>query len=138
MAMNRFTNPDIRPLPVPLVRLLYAIAQDGADEELGGPHDDLWAWLLRDGSDIADRAREMIQSGIVDVRPDDIEQEAWGRLEQAAGVIATRDIGGRISVQPFQDDEDLMSAWQALALEVEPTEPGSPVTRTPESDENPT
>lgn len=138
MAASRFVNPDARPLPLQLATLIYSLAQDGADEELGEVADELWAALLRDGRDIADRARDLVHSDTVDVRPDEIDDEAWAQLESAAGVIVTRNSDGSISVQSFRDGADLAASWNALAVELSPAEPGSQWTRTPESDENPT
>jgi hypothetical protein len=137
VAANRYTHPESPPLPVPLSMVIYAIAQEGSDEEAGGTSDDLWAGLLRDGPDIADRARDLVQTEDADSEQEEIDESTWAQLEKSAGVIVTRDIRGGVSVQTFRSEEDLMSAWNALEAELKPSESGS-VVRTPESDDTPT
>lgn len=130
----------LRRVGQPLDEILLALAQEEADEVAGLDKEDgnLWAALLEDGSEVARRARELIEAGQTDFTFSDIDPDDWSTVEQAAGVIVMRDNEGAIAVQPYGTKENLAAAWSAMMADLEPGEPGSPSVKSPESDDNPT
>lgn len=130
----------LRRVGQPLDEIIFALAQEEADEVAGLDREEgnLWAALLQDGSEVARRARELIEAGQTDVSPTAIDPDDWATVEQAAGVIVMRDNEGTIAVQPYGTEENLAAAWSAMMADLEPGEPGSSSVRSPESDDNPT
>lgn len=124
----------------PLSGVIFLVAQEQADEIVGlnQTRAQAFAALFRDAPDLARRTRDLIQTDQIDVGPEAVEPEDWAMLERSAGVIVRRDNGGKVTVQPYESDDDLAAAWSAVMVELEPNEPGSPHVRTPEADENPT
>ncbi|MGH2402886.1 MAG: hypothetical protein ACRDGN_00335 [bacterium] len=120
--------------------MIFALAQEEADEVAGLDREEgnLWAALLQDGSEVARRARELIEAGQTDVSLNAIDSDDWAAVEQAAGLIVMRDNEGAIAVQPYGTEENLAAAWAAMMADLEPGEPGSPSVRSPEADDNPT
>ncbi|HEV8353134.1 MAG TPA: hypothetical protein VGR24_02935 [bacterium] len=121
-------------------RILYEIAQEGGEDEVGpGPQtQDLWAVLLRDGQDLAVQAREYLSTA-EEIDESDLDEEDWRILEAAAGVIVTKDAAGEVRVQAHDSEADLAAAWTAVMSELSPEEPGAPTVVSPEeSDDNPT
>jgi hypothetical protein len=123
-----------------LVQAIYTLAEEGADEVIGPDAETghLWAALIRDGAALAGRIRDEAFTGDLDAGSGGIDASEWTVLENAAGVIVTRDDQGAISVEPFATEEELAAAWAALTVDVEPGEPGPPTVESPESDDNPT
>lgn len=130
----------LRRVGQPLDEIVLALAQEEADEVAGLDREEgnLWAALLEDGSEVARRARELIEAGQTDFALTDIDPDDWSTLEQAAGVIVMRDNEGAIAVQPYRTEENLAAAWAAMMADLEPGEPGSASVKSPESDDNPT
>ena len=130
----------LRRVGQPLDEVVFALAQEEADEVAGLDREEgnLWAALLQDGSEVARRARELIEAGQTDLTLAAIDPDDWATVEQAAGVIVMRDNEGAIAIQPYRTEENLAAAWAALMADLEPGEPGSPSVKSPESDDNPT
>lgn len=98
-----------------LARMLYAIAEDGSDDEINDSNADTWAGLLRDLSDVASQLPEVDPDGQAD--PEEV-----ALLENAAGVIVTRsNPTGTVSARLFEDDDDLEAEWTALKADLEPS-----------------
>lgn len=112
----------------PLSGVIFLLAQEQADEIAGLNQNggDEFAALIRDGSDLARRTRDLIETDQVDVGAEAVEPDDWASLERAAGVIVRRDPEGKVTVEPFETDDDLAAAWSAVMVELEPEEPGSP------------
>lgn len=130
----------LRRIGQPLDEVIFALAQEEADEVAGLDREEgnLWGALLQDGSEVARRARELIEAGQTDVGFDAIDPEDWTAIEQAAGVIVMRDNEGAIAVQPYGSEENLAAAWATLMADLEPGEPGAATVKSPEADDNPT
>lgn len=98
------------------------MAQEQADEIAGLNQNrtDEFAALFRDAPNLARRTRDLIETDQVDVGPEAIEPEDWAMLERSAGVIVRRDNGGKVTVQPYESDDDLAAAWSAVMGELEP------------------
>ena len=131
MAIRRFSKA--------LDEVLYALALDGEVDEtagdVGGP---VWSALMREGPAVAERARDLIQSGGVDVTMSDVDPTDWSILEGSAGVVLTKDEGGILSVQPYESEVQLASAWSAVMVDLEPEEPGPPTVHPGDQSETPT
>jgi hypothetical protein len=107
-------------VPQPLAGLLYEAAEEGADDELSSEGRDVWAALFRDGADAADRLSEALQE--LGDSPRSEDDDTWRALRDAAGVIVIRDNRrGRVEARVYADEEDLLSAWDAIKVEEEPT-----------------
>lgn len=140
MVGSRWDHPRLPRIPEPLAGVLAMLATEGADEE-AGPDEErghMWAALFRGGPELAGRARETVESGAVDVRPEEIPPESWALLEAAAGVVVMQDVSGRVVAQPYEADDELAAAWSAVMADLEPGEPGAPTVQSPDADENPT
>ena len=112
-------------LPPPLTTLLYAMAEEGADDWATGPGGGIWAGLLRDGAEIARRLREQIEANAAPAR-DEIDAEDWAALGTAFGVIVRRDHrGNTVSARAFTDEEELLAEWEATKAELEPSGGGA-------------
>ncbi|HEV2356649.1 MAG TPA: hypothetical protein VGZ23_03440 [bacterium] len=110
-----------RELAAPLTNLLYAVAEEDADDWATGPGGDIWAGLLRDGADIARRLREQIEANAAPAR-DEIDAEDWAVLGAAFGVIVRRDHRrNAVSARAFTDEEELLAEWEATKAELEPS-----------------
>jgi hypothetical protein len=108
-------------LAPPLTTLLYAMAEEGADDWATGPGGNAWAGLLRDGAEIARRLREQIEANDAVAR-DEIDAEDWAALGTAFGVIVRRDHRrNTISARAFADEEELLAEWEATKAELEPS-----------------
>lgn len=140
MASNARQHINLRRIGQPLDRVIFALAQERADEIAGLDEEEgnLWAALLEDGPEVARRSRELLEAGHIEIGQDAIDPEEWASLEHAAGVIVTRDNEGAISVQPYRSEDDLAAAWATLMADLEPGEPGPATVATPEADDNPT
>ena len=124
----------------PLSGVIFLLAQEQADEIAGlnGDPPGAFAALFRDGSDLARRTRELLETDQVDVGQEAVDPEELELLERSAGVIVRREEDGSVTVRPYRSDDELAAAWSAVMVELEPGEPGSPLARSPESDDNPT
>jgi hypothetical protein len=140
MSASPHPHVHLRRIGQPLDEVIFALAQDEADEVAGLDREEgnLWAALLQDGADIARRARELIDAGHTDVRHDAVDPDDWTALEQAAGLIVMRDNDGSIGVQPYRSEDNLAAAWVAVMADLEPEEPGSARVVSPDADDNPT
>src|SRR5579872_88265 len=108
-------------LAPPLTNLLYAMAEEGADDWATGPGGNVWAGLLRDGAEIARRLREQIEANDALVR-DENDREDWTALGMAFGVIVRRDHRrNTTSARAFTDEEALLAEWEATKAELEPS-----------------
>lgn len=110
-----------RELAPPLPDLLYAIAEEDADDWATGSGGDSWAGLLRDGPEIVRRLTEQIEANAVVVR-DEIDAEDRAALGAAFGVIVTRDHRrNTVSARAFADEAELLDEWEATKAAVEPS-----------------
>lgn len=108
-------------LAPPLPNLLYAIAEEDADDWATGSGGDPWAGLLRDGAEIVRRLREQIEANAAVVRHE-IDAEDRAALGAASGVIVRRDHRrNTVSARAFADEEGLLSEWEATKAELEPS-----------------
>ncbi|HLY22754.1 MAG TPA: hypothetical protein VKT83_09845 [bacterium] len=106
-------------LAPPLPHLLYAIAEEDADDWATDSQGDLWAGLLRDGAEIVRRLREQIEANAAVVQGE-IEAEDRAALGAASGVIVRRDHRrNTVSARAFADEEDLLAEWEASKAELE-------------------
>ncbi|HLW49245.1 MAG TPA: hypothetical protein VKW09_15975 [bacterium] len=111
-----------RAIAPPLTDVLYIMAEEGADEETSDLSEDMWAGLMRDGADVARRVEEEIEAGDAPVGREDVDPEDLTAIRDAAGVIVTRDHRhGRVSAETFPDENELLAAWNALVVELEPS-----------------
>lgn len=109
-------------LAPPLPSLLYAIAEEDADDWATDSRGNLWAGLLRDGAEIVRRLREQIEAGAAAVR-DEIDAEDRAALGAASGVIVRRDHRrNTISARAFADEEELLAEWEASKAELGPSD----------------
>ena len=106
----------------PLSGVIFLVAQEQADEIAGlnQARTNAFAALFRDGPDLARRTRDLIETEQIDVGAEAVEPEDWAALERSAGVIVRRNDDGKISVQPYDSDDDLAAAWSAVMVELEP------------------
>ena len=123
-----------------LDELLYRLAQDRADEVTGLDQEEgnLWVALLRDGSALAQEARDLLKSGEFEFGTESVDLDELAALDRATGVIVARENSGALSVQPYESDENLAAAWSAMLADVEPGEPGAAAAVAPDADDNPT
>jgi hypothetical protein len=106
-------------LAPPLTNLLYAIAEEDADDWATSAEGNLWAGLLRDGAEIVRRLREQIEAGAAAVR-DEIDAEDRAALGAASGVIVRRDHRrNTVFARAFTDEEELLAEWEATKAELE-------------------
>jgi len=106
-------------LAPPLPHLLYAIAEEDADDWATDSQGDLWAGLLRDGAEIVRRLRERIEANAAVVQ-EEIDAEDRAALGAAFGVIVRRDHRrNTVSARAFADEEDLLAEWEASKAELE-------------------
>jgi len=107
-----------RELAPPLTDLLYAMAEQDADDETTNLQEDVWAGLLRDGADVARRLTEQIE-GTRTVARNEIDPEDWAALGDAFGIIVRRDNRrNRVTAHAFADEEDLLAEWEATKAEL--------------------
>jgi hypothetical protein len=107
-------------LAPPLTNLLYAMAEEGADDWATGSGGDVWAGLLRDDAEIARRLREQVEANDAVAR-DEIDVEDWVALGTAFGVIVRRDHRrNTVSARAFTDEEELLAEWEATKAELGP------------------
>jgi len=107
-----------RELAPPLPDLLYAMAEEDADAETTNYQEEVWAWLLRDGADVARRLAEQFEVNRTAAR-DEIDAEDWAALGDAFGIIVRR--GHRrhdVTARAFADEEDLLAEWEATKAEL--------------------
>jgi len=110
-----------RAIAPPLTDVLYTMAEEGADEETSDLSEDMWAGLMRDGADVARRVEEEIDTGDASVSRDEVDPDDLTAIRDAAGVIITRDHRhGRVTAQTFPDENELLAAWNAILVELEP------------------
>ncbi|HEV2360015.1 MAG TPA: hypothetical protein VGZ23_20695 [bacterium] len=116
-----------RTIAPPLDDVLYTMAEEGADEETSDLAEDVWAGLMRDGAEVARRVEEEIDAGSRDeVDPDDL-----AALRDAAGIIITRDHRrGRVTARAYPDESELLAAWNAIVVELEPSALGAETSET--------
>jgi hypothetical protein len=114
--------PPSRVIAPPLTEMLYTIAEEGADEEASDFSEDVWAGLMRDGADVARRVEEEIEAGDAPVGREEIDPDDLAAIRGAAGVIITRDHRrGRVNAETYPDENELVAAWNALMVELEPS-----------------
>jgi hypothetical protein len=107
-----------RELAPPLTDLLYTMAEEDADAETTNFQEDVWAGLLRDGTDIARRLTEQIEVTPAVAR-NQIDPEDWAALGDAFGIIVRRDSRrNRVTARVFADEEDLLAEWEATKAEL--------------------
>jgi len=124
-----------RTIAPPLADVLYAMAEDGADEEQADLSEDVWAGLMRHGADVARRIEEGMGAAAAPVARDQVDPDDLAALRDAAGVIVTRDHRrGRVSAAAYPDEIELLAAWNAIVAEVEP---GAVDVETSETDDGP-
>jgi len=110
-----------RELAPPLPNLLYAIAEEDAEDWVTGSGGNLWAGLLRDGAEIVGRLTERIEADAAAVG-DAIDAEDRAALGAASGVIVRRDHRrNAVSARAFADEEELLEEWEATKAELEPS-----------------
>jgi hypothetical protein len=108
-----------RELAPPLTDLLYALAEEDADDETTNLRRDIWAGLLRDGTDVARRVTEQIEVTPAVAR-NEIDPEDWAALGDAFGIIVRRDDHrNMVTARAFADEEDLLAEWEATRAELE-------------------
>jgi hypothetical protein len=111
-----------RAIAPPLSDVLYTMAEEGADEETSDLTEEVWAGLMRDGADVARRVEEEMDAGDVAVSRDEVDPEDIAAIRDAAGVIITRDHRrGRVTVETYPDENELLAAWSAIMAELEPS-----------------
>ena len=111
-----------RAIAPPLRDVLYTMAEEGADEETSDLSEDIWAGLMRDGADVARRVEEEMDAGDVDVTKDEVDPDDLAAIRDAAGVIITRDHRrGRVTAETYPDENELLAAWNAIMVELEPS-----------------
>jgi hypothetical protein len=115
---------DMR-LTAGIEQIFYNLALEGADEEVGVREHGRWAALLRNTGNLGDRVRDLVDSGEVDLRDEDIDNELWEVLNTAAGAVVTREVDGTVSVEAYDSEEDLAAGWSARAMDMEEV-PGNP------------
>src|SRR5579863_1863601 len=110
-----------RTIAPPLTGVLYTMAEEGADEETTDLSDDMWAGLLRDGADVARRIEEGLAADAAPIGRGDVDPDDLAALRESAGVIVTRDHRrGRVSAAAYPDENELLAAWTAIVMELEP------------------
>src|SRR5579859_2385538 len=108
-------------LTAPLPNLLYAIAEEDAEDWVTGSGGNLWAGLLRDGAEIVRRLTEQIEANAA-VVGEEIDAEDRAALGAASGVIVRRDHRrNAVSARAFADEEELLEEWEATKAELEPS-----------------
>ncbi len=111
-----------RAIAPPLSDVLYTMAEERADEETSDLSEDIWAGLMRDGADVARRVEEEMDAGDVSVSRDEVDPDDLTAIRDAAGVIITRDHRhGRVTAETFPDESELLAAWNAIVVELEPS-----------------
>ena len=106
-------------LAQPLTNLLYAIAEEDADDWATSAEGNLWVGLLRDGAEIVRRLKVQIEAGAAAVR-DEIDAEDRAALGAAFGVIVRRDHRrNTVFARAFTDEEELLAEWEATKAELE-------------------
>jgi hypothetical protein len=111
-----------RAIAPPLSDVLYTMAEEGADEETSDLSEDMWAGLMRDGSDVARRVEEEIEAGDAPVAREEVDPDDLAAIRDAAGVIVTRDHRrGRVAAETYPDENELLAAWNGLVTELEPS-----------------
>jgi hypothetical protein len=106
-------------LAPPLTNLLYAIAEEDADDWATSAEGNLWVGLLRDGAEIVRRLKVQIEAGAAAVR-DEIDAEDRAALGAASGVIVRRDHRrNTVFARAFTDEEELLAEWEATKAELE-------------------
>jgi hypothetical protein len=111
-----------RAIAPPLSDVLYLMAEEGADEETSDLSEDMWAGLMRDGADVVRRLEEGMEAGDAPVAREDLDPDDLAAIRDAAGLIVTRDHRrGRVAAETYPDETELLAAWNALIVELEPT-----------------
>jgi hypothetical protein len=112
-----------RELSPPLPDLVYALAEEGSEDETGDREGAAWAALLRDGSDVRERVLEELEDGGA-ITQDAIDPDDWAALRGAFGVIVRRDNRrNTVSARVFPDEEECLSEWEATRADVEASPP---------------
>ena len=103
-----------RELSPPLPDLLYALAEDGADDETGDRAGPAWAALLQDGPELRRRVLEQLEDDEAAAK-DAVDPDDWAALRGAYGVIVVRDNRrNRVTATAFDDEEECLAEWQAI------------------------
>lgn len=110
-------------LSVPLTDLLYALAEEGRDDEAGDRAGPAWAALLRDGADLRRRVLEQLEADDT-VTQSSIDPEDWAALRDAFGVIVRHDNRRNIAAaRAFVDENECLDEWEATRADLEASPP---------------
>lgn len=126
-----------RELSPPLPDLLYALAEEGVDEETGDLAGPAWAALLRDGAEIRRRILEELEADEA-AAPEGIDPDDWAALRSAYAVIVIRDNRrNRVIARVLADDSEFASEWEAVRAELRASPPAVEASDTGETTEGP-
>lgn len=112
-----------RDLSPPLPDLVFALAEEGADDETrdrGGP---VWAALLLNGTDVRRRVLDELEAEDTAV-PEEIDPDDWEALRGAYGLIVRRDNRrNAATARVYADEEECLSDWEAERAGLESSPP---------------
>jgi len=126
-----------REISAPLTDLLYALAEESADDETIDREAAVWAALLRDGMDVARRVLEVLEPNDA-VAQVAIDAEDWAALRGAFGLIVKRDnYQHTVTARAFADEEECLAEWEATKAELESPIPAVEATEMGDTTEGP-
>lgn len=126
-----------RELSPPLPDLLYALAEEGVDDEAGDLAGPAWAALLRDGAEIRRRILEELEADEA-AAPEGIDPDDWAALRSAYAVIVIRDNRrNRVIARALADDSEFASGWEAVRAELRASPPAVETSDTGDTTEGP-
>lgn len=126
-----------RELSPPLPDLLYALAEEGVEDETGDPAGPAWAALLRDGAEIRRLILEELEADEA-AAPEGIDPDDWAALRSAYAVIVIRDNRrNRVIARALADDSEFASEWEAVRAELRASPPAVEASDTGETTEGP-
>jgi hypothetical protein len=126
-----------RDLSPPLPDLVYALAEEGTDNETGDRGGPFWAALLLDGAEVRRRVLEELEDDEAAAR-EAIDPDDWEALRAAYGLIVRRDNRrNTVRARVFADEEECLSEWEATRAGLEASPPAVEAPDTGDTTEGP-
>lgn len=126
-----------RELSPPLPELVYALAEEGANDETGDRAGPARAALLQDGGEVRRRILEQLEADEAAAK-DAIDPDDWVYLRGAYGVIVVRDNRrNRVAATAFADEEECLAEWEQIRADLKASPPPVEAPDTGESTEGP-